>query len=88
MVSFCSSHRLTPNCHPRLKSKVNLHTLFYWLSYLPPKQILSHKNLCTSSIEDTKHCVQIRGSYLKQKVRYWYLEKCRSIEDTKHCVQI
>ena len=47
------------------------------LSYLPPKQTLSHQNLCTSSIEDTKHCVQIRGLYLKQKVRYWCLEKCR-----------
>ena len=51
--------------------------LFYWPSYLPPKQTLSHKNLCTSSIEDTKHCIQIRGSYLAQKVRYWHLEKCQ-----------
>ena len=49
--------------------------LFYWLPYLPPKQTLSHQNLCTSSIEDTKYCVQITGSYLTQKVRYWYLEK-------------
>ena len=51
--------------------------LFYWLSYLPPKQTLSHQNLCTSSIENTKHCVYIRDSYLTQKVKYWYLEKCR-----------
>ena len=49
--------------------------LIYWLSYLPPKQTLSHQNLCTLSIEDTKDCVQIRCSYLTQKVRYWYLEK-------------
>ena len=27
LVSFCSSHRFTPNCHPRLRSKVNLCTL-------------------------------------------------------------
>ena len=26
-VSFCSSHRFTPNCQPRLRSKVNIRTL-------------------------------------------------------------
>ena len=45
--------------------------LFYWLTYLPPKQTHSNQTLCTSSIEDTKHYVKIRGSYLEQKVRYW-----------------
>ena len=62
IILFISSFH---TCHPRLRS-----IEVYWLSYLRSKQTFSHQNMCTSSIEDTKHCIQIRGSYLKQKVRY------------------